>query len=117
MKPKKSWIILIGLVVFLSLCPANASAEPWTLVGVSWYSDPSSPLVTINPTNGVGSVIGVTGFNYLNSLARDKSGNLYSACVNQLIRINPATGSGTVVRILEFQSQCFNWTFEGWPFA
>ncbi len=102
MTPKKSWIILIGLVVFLSLFPANASPKPWNLVGVSWYSDPSSPLLAINPTNGVGSVIGLTGFNYLNSLARDKSGNLYSACVNQLIRINPSTGAGTVVATLNF---------------
>ena len=58
--------------------------------------------MAINPTNGVGSVIGLTGFNYLNSLARDKSGNLYSACGNQLIRINPATGAGTSVANLNF---------------
>ena len=102
MIPKRSWIILTGLAFFLILCPANASPKPWNLVGVSWYSDPSSPLVAINPTSGAASVIGLTGFNYLNSLARDKSGNLYSACVNQLIRINPATGAGTVVANLNF---------------
>jgi hypothetical protein len=103
MMPKRSWIILMGLAFFLMLYPANASPRPWTLVGVSWYADPSSPLVAINPTNGVGSVIGLTGFNYLNSLARDKSGNLYSARGNQLIRINPATGAGTVVANLNFE--------------
>jgi len=101
--PKKSWIILTGLAFFLILYPVNAGPKPWTLVGVSWYSLPSSPLVAINPANGAGSVIGLTGFNYLNSLARDKSGNLYSVSgYNQLIRINPATGAGTMVATLDF---------------
>jgi hypothetical protein len=101
MMQKRSWRILMGLVVFLSLCPANASPKPWTLLGVPWSSDPSSPLVAINPTNGVGSVIGLTGFNYLNSLARDKEGSLYSVSGDRLIRINPATGSGTAVATLD----------------
>jgi hypothetical protein len=102
MMPKRSWIILMGLAFSLILYPANAAQKPWTLVGVSWDSEPSSPLVAINPTSGAASVIGLTGFKYLNSLARDKSGNLYSARGNQLIRINPATGAGTVVATLNF---------------
>jgi len=101
MIPKRSWIILTGLAFFLILCPANASPKPWNLVGVSWYSDPSSPLVAINPTSGAASVIGLTGFNYLNSLARDKAGNLYSVSGDRLIRINPASGAGTAVATLD----------------
>ncbi len=102
MIPKKSWIILLVLWFFLSPGRAHAGLKNWTLVGVSWYVAPSSPLTAINPNNGAASIIGPTGFNYLNSLARDKAGYLYSVCVNQLIRINPATGAGTVVATLNF---------------
>lgn len=99
MMPKRFWITVI--LAFLSLCPANAGQNPGALQGVLWYSEPSSPLIAINPTNGVGSIVGLTGFNYLNSLAKDKAGNLYSVSGNQLIRINPDTGAGTAVATLE----------------
>ncbi len=102
MTPKRSWIIFLVLAVLLSLAQAHAGPNNWTLLGVSWYANPNSPLTAINPATGVASIIGPTGFNYLNSLARDKSGNLYSVCGNQLIRINPATGAGTVAANLNF---------------
>jgi hypothetical protein len=62
-------------------------------------------VVQINPDTGLLSIIGQSGFPYLNSLAQDREGKLYAVGgtnKNKLIRINRSTGQGTPVITLDF---------------
>ena len=58
-------------------------------------------LFRIDPTTGVGSVIGPIGVIGTNSMAKDANGAIYSADTLKLIRIDPQTGAGTVARALQ----------------
>ena len=51
----------------------------------------------INPSNGVLTAIGFTGFFGVRSLAADLSGNLFGVSGSTLIRIDPTTGHGQSV--------------------
>lgn len=57
----------------------------------------------IDPNNGTGTSIGATGFDLLNSLARDPSGTFYSVAHRDLITIDPNSGAGTLVATVQPQ--------------
>jgi hypothetical protein len=76
-------------------------SPPTTLIGASW-SGTNSPVVKIDRNTGAGTVIGLSGFPVLNSLAKNQVGTVYSASGNKLITINLLTGAGTQVATLNF---------------
>ncbi len=54
-------------------------------------------LVTVNPSNGVATLIGATGFTNLWGVAYSKGKLLAFSSTGQIVSINPATGAGTLV--------------------
>lgn len=104
LKPIQSLMVLAcGIFLATSLLHAD-------IIGVSW-NGVNSPVVRINETTGVGSFVGLSGFEGLNSLAKNSSGVLYSAAddpvdpngdFRSLITIDPSTGAGTLVATLDF---------------
>jgi hypothetical protein len=94
--------------LFVAFVAPAARAD---IIGVSFgFLGTDSRVVRIDPTTGAGSVIGVTGFPAMNSLAENSAGTLFSVVDNppialpRLITIDPNTGAGTVVSTLNFGS-------------
>jgi hypothetical protein len=99
---KTAALSILALVIMSPVARAE-------IIGVSFgIPGTDSLVVRIDPATGAGSVIGLSGFRVLNSLAENSSGTLYSAG-NQppiggphLITINPNTAAGTLVATLNF---------------
>lgn len=90
-----------------------------TLVGC----DQHGSFFKINPTTGVGALVGATGF-WTNSLACDGSGKLFSVAaagtgMGLLITIDPQTGAGTPVKQLQLLTDIRDLAFspKNVPFA
>ena len=99
---------LIPLLAFsaLLLVPVvalDAFAQS-TLYGIAG-SGPSTPstFYEIDQTNGVGTPIGLVGFNSCDSMDINQNGKIYATCdragtdINVLVTINPLSGAGTEV--------------------
>src|SRR5262245_38578334 len=100
------YVAAVLSILILVVAAPGARAE---IIGVSFaFLGSNSSVVRVDPVTGVGSVIGVSGFPAMNSLAENSSGTLYSAVDNppgsapQLITIDPNTGAGTLVATLNF---------------
>jgi hypothetical protein len=87
-------ILLLFVVIFLS--PSVLRAE---FLGVN-YNENNSQVVKIDETTGASTLVGLSGFSRLNSMARNRQGTIYSASSNKLITINPVTGEGTNIATL-----------------
>lgn len=91
-----AWVIFT-----LSALPLQASAA--TILGVSW----DGSVYSVDSSTGGQSSVGSSGFNGLNSLARNQAGQFYSVAghplfdtQSTLLRINPSSGAGTSVSTL-----------------
>jgi WD40 repeat protein len=82
---------MVALVV--TVFPSTAAAM---LIGVEWDGD----VYAIDDTTGFGSLLGHSGYYFLNSAASDSSGTIYAATGRTIIRIDPLTGAGTPVLTL-----------------
>ena len=87
----KNSILAACLLVF-SLTTATAA----TMYAVDTVSD---ELLAIDTTTGVGTIVGDTGFQNVQSLAFDSSGTLYGydAVTRNLISLDTSTGAGTSI--------------------
>ena len=97
---KKSLVFVYSLLFTI---PAQA-----TLIGVQWDGgvvaiDPT----TGDPTTGISSPIGSTGFDRLNSAASNSNGTIYTISQGDaegvsgtLLTVNPADGTGSIVTTL-----------------
>ena len=94
----------LSVVLLVSMSPV-ARAD---IIGVSFaFLGADSQVVRIDPATGVGSVIGVSGFPAMNSLAANSAGTLFSVVDNppavpNLFTINPNTGAGALVATVNF---------------
>lgn len=96
---RTSMLWLVGLALLTVPAPAKAVS----LIGVSF----DGTVTNINSDTGRGVAVGSSGFNTLNSLARNSSGTFFSAtnfigADPFLVAINPNTGLGTKVATLDF---------------
>ena len=87
--------------------PGVSAANRGSTIGVSW-SFSNSPVFAIDATTGAGGLVGLSGFNRINSLARNSSGALFSAGSRPpllgtplLVTIDPNTGVGTEISTLD----------------
>lgn len=92
---KKSLVFVFGMLVTI---PAQAA-----LIGVQW----DGSVADIDPTTGIISPIGSTGFDRLNSAASNSNGTIYTISdgdaegVNgTLLTVNPVDGAGSIVTTL-----------------
>jgi WD40 repeat protein len=87
-------LFLAGIGIGLLAVPQSVLAQR-DIVAVSWNTT-NSPVSLLDRTTGDRQVVGSSGFQRLNSLARDPGGTLFSvAGNNQLVTINPNSGAGT----------------------
>lgn len=85
-------------LVFLSAALFQGVANAEEIIAVSFYMN----TYRIDSVTGTNDLIGSTGVMGINSLAKDRAGNLYSTDAgNQLIVINPNDGSVTPVATLD----------------
>lgn len=94
---------VLALIVVWGASAAAVSPAHAQLIGVGW-SGLDSAAYTIDQNTGSGGFLGYTGFDSLNSLARDSLGTLYSVADSvlgqELITIHPSTGQGTSLATL-----------------
>jgi hypothetical protein len=102
-------ISLLFVVILLS--PSVLRAE---FLGVN-YNDNNSQVVIIDETTGASTLVGLSGFSRLNSMARNHQGTIYSASSNKLITINPVTGEGTNIATLNAAADVLYGIKEGVP--
>jgi hypothetical protein len=67
--------------------------------GTPYYFDKSNNLFTINPSNGVATLVGPVGFSVGGGfeIVFAQNGNLYGASHGNLYLMNPSTGAGTLI--------------------
>lgn len=92
----RSAIFLAFVAALLVSAAAHAA-----VLAVTYAGD----LVSIDEATGEATVIGPTGFDKLNGLTRDSSGQLYAVTQGgTIVEVNPETGAGTFVVALPLPS-------------
>src|SRR5262245_28919222 len=87
-----------AIYVFLMLLAVAGRAKADPIIGVNFDGD----AFLIDSSTGTGTLLGPTGFFFLNSMAKNSSGVIYTqgsldGFSSELLTINPNTGAATVV--------------------